>query len=259
MFTTGAKLCSEDQQREGNRDAALWTAITRSNHPAFVQGNKALTMTLLSFCFTWQQGFGHRIEMLPVYQHLSPSRPLSLSRGGTGSSSNSISEAPAVCWGKQACLRADTFPSAHSLFWAAAAAKKNIKREDHFCLAWESKAIFTAALLLLSPSCLSDCRMNAEPSKSHHAAALARAYILVCHLPVRPLAVGHHLPHHDAVAPDIAGRCEFTEGDCFRCCPSDGDLPSLEGKEKEKKMSKSRLQRRAENMQKRTKQHFLEH
>lgn len=46
MFTTGAKLCSRDQQREGNRDAALWTAITRSNHPAFVQGNKTLTVTL---------------------------------------------------------------------------------------------------------------------------------------------------------------------------------------------------------------------
>lgn len=77
--------------------------------------------------------------------------------------------------------------------------------------------------------------MNAEPSKSHHAAALARAYILVCHFPVRPLAVGHHLPHHNAVAPDVAGRCEFAEGDRFGCCPSDGDLPSLEGKEKEKK------------------------
>lgn len=75
-------------------------------------------MTLLSFCFTWQQGFEHTIEMLPVYQHLSPGRPLSLSRGGTGSSSNSISEAPVVCWGKQACLlRADTLPSVHSLLW----------------------------------------------------------------------------------------------------------------------------------------------
>lgn len=66
MFTTGAKLCSQDQQRKGNRDAALWTAVTRSNHPAFVQGNKAFTVTLLSFCFTWQQGFEHTIEMLPV-------------------------------------------------------------------------------------------------------------------------------------------------------------------------------------------------
>lgn len=125
MFTTGAKRCSRDQQCKGNQDAALWTAVTRSNHPAFVQGNKALTMTLLNFCFTWQQGFEHTIEMLPVYQHLSPGRPLSLSRGGTGSSSNSISEAPVVSWGKQACLCADTFPSAHSLFWAAAAKKEH--------------------------------------------------------------------------------------------------------------------------------------
>lgn len=98
----------------------LWTVVGRSNHPAFLQGNKALTMTLLSFCFTWLQGFEHTTEMLPVYQHLSPGRPLSLSREGTGSSSNSISEAPAGCWGKQACLCADTFPSAHSLFWVAA-------------------------------------------------------------------------------------------------------------------------------------------
>lgn len=138
MFTTRAKLCSQDQQREGNRDAALWTAITRSNHPAFVQGNEALTTTLLSCCFTWQQGFGHTIEMLPVYQHLSPSRPLSLSRGGTGSSSNSISEAPAVCWGKQACLRADTFPSAHSLFWAAAAKKRT--SNGRIIFVWHGRA-----------------------------------------------------------------------------------------------------------------------
>ena len=66
MFITGAKLCSWDQQYKGKQDADLWTAVTRSNHPAFVQGNKALTMTLLSFCFTWQQGFEHTIEMLPV-------------------------------------------------------------------------------------------------------------------------------------------------------------------------------------------------
>jgi len=77
--------------------------------------------------------------------------------------------------------------------------------------------------------------MNADPSKSHHVAALAWPYILVCHFPVRPLAVGHHLPHHNAVAPHIAGRREFAEGDRFGCCPSDGDLSSLDRKEKEKK------------------------
>lgn len=43
------------------------------------------------------------------YQHLSPGRPLSLSRAGTVSSSNSISEAPAGFHGNQACLCADTF------------------------------------------------------------------------------------------------------------------------------------------------------
>lgn len=172
-----------------------------------------------------------------VYQHLSPGRPLSLSRGGTGSSSNIINEAPEVCWGKQACLCADTFPSAHSLFWVAAK-RKSIKWEDHSCLAWGSKTICTAALLLLSPFCLSDSRINAEPSKSHHTAALARAYILVRHFPVRPLAIGHHLPHYNAVAPDVTGRCEFAEGNCFRRCPSNGDLPSLNVKEIEKNSKK---------------------
>lgn len=125
MFTIGAKLFSWEQQCKNNQDLALWTAVTRSNHPAFLPGNKALTMALLSFCFMWQQGFEHATKMLPVYQHLSPGRVLSLSRGGTGSSSNSISEASVVCWGKQACLHADTFPSVHSLFWVAAKKKEH--------------------------------------------------------------------------------------------------------------------------------------
>lgn len=125
IFTTRAKLFSWDQQGKNNHDVALWTAVTRSNHPAFLPGSKALTMTLLSFCFMWQQGFEQTTKMLPVYQHLSPGRALSLSRGRTGSSSNSISEASVVCWGKQACLHADTFPSVHSLFWVAA------KKEEH--------------------------------------------------------------------------------------------------------------------------------
>lgn len=67
-------------------------------------------MTLLGFCFMWLQGFEHTTEMLPVYQHLSPGRPLSLSRGGTGSSSNSISEAPVGCWGSRLASVQTHFP-----------------------------------------------------------------------------------------------------------------------------------------------------
>lgn len=92
--------------------------------------------------------------------------------------------------------------------------------------------------------------MNAEPSKSHHTAALAHAYILVCHFPVRPLAVGHHLPHYNAVAPDVAGRCELAEGNRFRGCPSDGDLPSLNGKEMEKNPKKQIAEEGREHVKK---------
>lgn len=133
---------------------------------------------------------------------------------------------------RPASVQTDTFPPAHSLLWAAAAAKKSIEQKDWFNLAWGSKANFTAALSLLFPSCLSDCRLNTEPSKSQHAAVPTCAYILVCHFPVRSLAVGHHFPHHNAIAPNIAGWCELAEGNRFGCRPSDGNLPSLEWKVK---------------------------
>lgn len=52
-------------------------------------------------------------------------------------------------------------------------------------------------------------------------------YILISHLPVRPLPIGDHFPHHNPIAPDITGRGEFSEGDGFWSCPSDWDFPSL--------------------------------
>jgi len=52
-------------------------------------------------------------------------------------------------------------------------------------------------------------------------------HVLVAHVPVGPLAVGHHLPHDDAVAPHVAGPRELPILDGFRRRPPDRDLPSL--------------------------------
>lgn len=62
--------CSRDQQCKDDREAALCTTGLDCYHsiksPSFCAAKQALTMALLSFCFTWQQGFEHTIEMLPV-------------------------------------------------------------------------------------------------------------------------------------------------------------------------------------------------
>lgn len=62
------------------------------------------------------------------------------------------------------------------------------------------------------------------------------AYVLVGHVPVGPLPERHHLPHDDAIAPDVAGRGELAVGDGLRRCPPDRDLPPLrkKGREAEK-------------------------
>jgi hypothetical protein len=52
-------------------------------------------------------------------------------------------------------------------------------------------------------------------------------YVLIGHVPVRSLSIGHDFPHDDAIAPDITGGCELPVLDCFRGCPSDRNLPSL--------------------------------
>lgn len=53
-------------------------------------------------------------------------------------------------------------------------------------------------------------------------------HILVVHVPVRPLSVGHHLPHDNAVAPAVAGRSELPVLDGLWSCPPNGNLSSLE-------------------------------
>lgn len=52
-------------------------------------------------------------------------------------------------------------------------------------------------------------------------------YILIGHVPVRPLSIGHDFPHDDSVAPHITSRGELPVLDSFRCSPSDRNLPSL--------------------------------
>lgn len=53
------------------------------------------------------------------------------------------------------------------------------------------------------------------------------SYILVAHVPVRPLPERHDLPHDNAIAPHIWGRGKLSEGYCLWCCPADWDLASL--------------------------------
>ena len=53
-------------------------------------------------------------------------------------------------------------------------------------------------------------------------------YILISHVPVRPLSVRHDFPHDDPVAPHITGRGELPVLDSFGGSPSDRDLPSLQ-------------------------------
>lgn len=63
------------------------------------------------------------------------------------------------------------------------------------------------------------------------------AYILVGHVPVGPLPKRHHLPHDDAIAPDVAGRGELAVGNGLWCCPPDRDLPPLRKKGEEMRNS----------------------
>lgn len=52
-------------------------------------------------------------------------------------------------------------------------------------------------------------------------------YVLIGHVPVRPLSVGHDFPHDDPIAPHITSRGELPVLDSFGCSPSDRNLPSL--------------------------------
>lgn len=52
-------------------------------------------------------------------------------------------------------------------------------------------------------------------------------YILVAHVPVGPLSVGHDLPHDDAEAPDVRGRGEAVVLDGLRSGPQHHALPSV--------------------------------
>lgn len=53
-------------------------------------------------------------------------------------------------------------------------------------------------------------------------------YILIGHVPIRPLTIGHHLPHDNAIAPDITGGGELAILDSFRGSPTNGDFAALE-------------------------------
>lgn len=64
----------------------------------------------------------------------------------------------------------------------------------------------------------------------------SKTYILIGHVPVRPLTIGHHLPHDNAIAPDIAGGGELAVLDGFRSSPADGDFAALGSRQKETRM-----------------------
>lgn len=188
------------------------------------------------------------------YQHLSPGRPLSLSRAGTGSSSNSISEAPAVCRGNQACLCADTFPSAHSLLRAAA--KTEHQMGGLLRSGVGSKDIFTAAVFLCPHpvSLIAEWRLSPQvpPRGSSHTCL---------HL---GLSFPSKVSRHRTSLPTSQCRSSTHRWPTWICgrrllrVPSIGWESSLPAMRRQKK-KKNRLQRRADSMQKRTKQHSLEH
>jgi len=59
-------------------------------------------------------------------------------------------------------------------------------------------------------------------------ALLDRFYhILIRPVPVRPLAVRHHLPTYDTHTPNVGGAREFTERYRLRCCPPYRDFTAL--------------------------------
>lgn len=60
-----------------------------------------------------------------------------------------------------------------------------------------------------------------------HRNDLLDTYVLIGHVPVRPLSVRHDFPHDDPVAPHITSRGELPVLDCFGRSPSDRNLPSL--------------------------------
>lgn len=71
---------------------------------------------------------------------------------------------------------------------------------------------------------------NAAFSKSHPVPVTfltTGTHISVGEVPVRPLSVGHHLPHHHSITPHVAGRGELAVGDGFGGCPADRDLSAL--------------------------------
>ena len=66
-----------------------------------------------------------------------------------------------------------------------------------------------------------------RPPPREAAPTSLQTYVLVGHVPVGPFPVGHHLPHDDAVAPDVTGRGELPVLDGLWGRPADGDLPTL--------------------------------
>lgn len=64
----------------------------------------------------------------------------------------------------------------------------------------------------------------------------SNTYILIGHVPVRPLTIGHHLPQDNAIAPNIAGGGELAILDSFWGCPTDGDFAALESSQRATRM-----------------------
>lgn len=54
------------------------------------------------------------------------------------------------------------------------------------------------------------------------------AYILIGHLPVRPLTIWHHFPHDSAKTPDVTSWGKFSIRNSLWCCPAYWYLSSLE-------------------------------
>lgn len=57
----------------------------------------------------------------------------------------------------------------------------------------------------------------------------SRAHLLVTHVPVGPLSITHHFPHHYPEAPDITGGGMFSVGNDFWGCPAKHTTWALRG------------------------------
>lgn len=95
------------------------------------------------------------------------------------------------------------------------------------CTSEESEAVMKLMKQKIYSMCVAMRRFQRMFNSTPMTAVKTSTYILIGHVPVRPLSIGHDFPHDDPVAPHITSRGELPVLDSFWCSPSDRNLPSL--------------------------------